>query len=235
MILQSYAYVLLYPTPVQYTLHCYVTQVSIIFLGIRDNEVDDFYQTFWKEQIKLNEVSKQGRRFHPDIIKFCILLHSKGPKSYKQLQQSGLLKLPSERTLQRYRNSNRPDEGISVEMFRKLHVDGTLDSPQNQVTVIIDEMKVKEELVYHGYTGEFVGYIDLGDEDLNELVDRNKIATNILGVYVKGIMNASISYMVCYVPSDGFKATTLYHIVLKTLSLLVNVSNLFPVALIGEF
>lgn len=47
---------------------------------------------------------KQLKAQYPlNVIHYCLMLYAKGPKAYKQLRESNLLVLPSERTLQRYR------------------------------------------------------------------------------------------------------------------------------------
>ena len=53
------------------------------------------------------------------------------------------------------------------------------------VVLLFDEMKIQENLVWDKHTGELIGYVDLGDIDLNyatlEKVDG--IATHVLVFY----------------------------------------------------
>lgn len=51
-------------------------------------------------------------------------------------------------------------------------------------------MKIQENLIFDKYTGKLIGFVDLGDPDLNygcfEKVD--KVATHILAFYLRGIL-----------------------------------------------
>ena len=44
-----------------------------------------------------------ARRYHPDIIRWAIELYAKSPPAYQQLRTSGVLVLPSSKTLREYR------------------------------------------------------------------------------------------------------------------------------------
>ena len=48
--------------------------------------------------------------------------------------------------------------------------------------LLFDEMKVKDGLVYAKYTGELIGFIDLGDLEINEgtLENMDELATHVL-------------------------------------------------------
>ena len=52
-------------------------------------------------------------------------------------------------------------------------------------------MKVQEDLVWNKYTGELVGFVDLGDVDLNHAVlsKVDILATHVLVIMVRSIVN----------------------------------------------
>ena len=75
---------------------------------------------FWQQQKKLLASSKFGRRYHPHLIRFCLSLHSKSPSAYRELASSGVLILPSERTLRDYRNFFKPKPGFNEENVSQL-------------------------------------------------------------------------------------------------------------------
>ena len=75
---------------------------------------------FWEQQKNLLSSSASGRRYHPQIIRFYLSLHAKSPAAYKEPRESGVLVLPSERTLRGYRNFFKPKPGISKENIDKL-------------------------------------------------------------------------------------------------------------------
>ncbi|XP_076820282.1 uncharacterized protein LOC143465717 isoform X3 [Clavelina lepadiformis] len=68
-----------------------------------EDKIDNFYSIFWKEQQKLNSMKRNGERYHPELIKFCLSLAAKSKSAYEELRQSGILRLPSSRTLNDYR------------------------------------------------------------------------------------------------------------------------------------
>ena len=59
------------------------------------------------------------------------------------------------------------------------------------VTILIDEMKMQEDLIWDKYTGELIGSVDLGDGDVNAatLDKPNELATHVLVFMVKSIVN----------------------------------------------
>lgn len=90
-----------------------------IFQGIPEEKVPPFMKLFWQEQQKYLRTQHKGQlRYHPAIIKYCISIAAKSASAYKQLRLdsksgSGVLILPSQRTLRNYRNYIKPKQGIS--------------------------------------------------------------------------------------------------------------------------
>ena len=75
---------------------------------------------FWQEQIKLLQSTKMGRRYHPQIIRFALSIHSKSPSAYRELRDGGALVLPSERVLRDYKNYFKLKAGINKENVESL-------------------------------------------------------------------------------------------------------------------
>ena len=62
-----------------------------------------FLQLFWDEQMKATQCTTSSNiRWHPIIIRWCLYLRHKSSASYEALHESGILKLPSQRTLRDY-------------------------------------------------------------------------------------------------------------------------------------
>ena len=80
---------------------------------------------FWQEQQKYITLSSPSCiRYHPMKIKFCLNLAAKSLSTYKYLRYdnktgTGVLVLPSLRTLHDYKNYIRPTRGFNPDMLKK--------------------------------------------------------------------------------------------------------------------
>lgn len=89
-----------------------------IFKGAPEQKIPPFMKLFWEEQQKyLHTKDKTQLRYHPAIIKFCLSIAAKSSAAYEQLRLnandgSGVLILPSQRTLRSYRNYIKPKQGM---------------------------------------------------------------------------------------------------------------------------
>eukprot|EP00794_Sanderia_malayensis_P013208 gene13208-14560_t len=80
--------------------------------------IPDFMKLLWKEQQKYLQESPSQVRYHPMIIKFCLFIAAKSSSAYKELRLdektgSGVLVLPSLRTLRDYRKVIKPRRGTN--------------------------------------------------------------------------------------------------------------------------
>ena len=92
-------------------------------------------------------------RWHPVLIKWCIHLKLLSSASYHALRTSGFIALPS--TLRDYTNYFSSKPGFQVEVLQQLlkEVESlSLPDSRKYVGIIIDEMKIKEGIVYNKYT-----------------------------------------------------------------------------------
>lgn len=57
------------------------------------------------------------------------------------------------------------------------------------IALIFDEMKIKSNLVFDKHTGELIGFLDLGDMDVNYDLFKNKekLATHALVFFDRGL------------------------------------------------
>ncbi|XP_078493992.1 uncharacterized protein LOC108949689 [Ciona intestinalis] len=126
-------------------------------LHSESGDMNEWQQMFFREQIQNSKKSAYCCRYHPDVVRWAIELYSRSPSAYQHLVTTDVLKLPSSRTLQKFRNigTNAPGlNQIAVEAMKKLK------SPV-EAYLTVDEMKVKESLVYKD--GQLVGFVDFGD------------------------------------------------------------------------
>ena len=81
---------------------------------------------------------------------------------------SGVLILPSLRTLRDYKKYIRPKRRFNNEVVDELNKKTELFSESERyVTILFEEMKIQEDLVWDKHTGELIGFVDLGDMKLN--------------------------------------------------------------------
>ena len=160
-----------------------------------------FARLFWAEQLRAANVKNARQmRWHPLIIRWCLNLKLMSSSSYHAMRTAGFIKLPSERTLRDYSNYFKGKTGYQVEVNHELQRESKVSSLpdcRKYVTVVIDEMKVKENLVYDKHSGEIVGYTALGDinDELDAIEKRCEnlqqqpdIAKHVLVIMVRGIL-----------------------------------------------
>jgi hypothetical protein len=171
-------------------------------MGGQSLEATPHMKFFWQEQMKLLQSTKMGRRYHPQVIRFALSIHSKSPSAYRELRNSGALILPSERVLRDYKNYFKPKAGISKENVESFREKTSSFSPvQIYVAVVMDEMKIQSNLVFYKVSGDLVGFIDLGDPMTNfaNLSDEDKdpIASHALAFLVRGLCT-DLKHIIAY-------------------------------------
>ena len=110
-----------------------------------------FARLFWEEQLKAATTNPKQVRWHPVIIKWCLSLKLMSTSAYHALRSSGFIKLPSERTLADYTHYFENKAGFQIDVDKQLLDEANLAAlPEcrRYVALIIDEMKIKEGLVY---------------------------------------------------------------------------------------
>ena len=163
---------------------------------------DSFQCIFWEQQHKATCLtSTKGMRWHPLMIRFCLHLQHKSNSAYEALRESGCIKLPSQRTLRDYTHYVKAQVGFSSE------VDGMLIQAVNEcedkelaqyVLLLIDEMHVRENLVFDKHSGDLIGFTNLGDINqhmiefehaLNEDSSPPVLANSMTVFMVRGLFN----------------------------------------------
>ena len=169
-----------------------------LYSSYNKENIPPFMKLFWEEQQKYNSAtSSSSIRYHPMIIKYCLSIAAKSSSAYSDLRYdsktgSGILVLPSLRTLRDYKNYIRPKRGFNDAVVDDLSKKtANFTDPERYVTILFDEMKIQEDLVWDKHTGELIGFVDLGDEKLNitTLKNTQELATHVLVFLVKSIVN----------------------------------------------
>ena len=107
--------------------------------------------------------SWKGIRWHPLIIRWCPYLRHQSSKVYETFRDSSIA-LPSQRTIRDYSNAIESGAGFSFEVDCQLVQATNLTTNPDYhrlVILLIDEMHVKEDLVYNKHTGRLIRFVDL--------------------------------------------------------------------------
>lgn len=199
-----------------------------IFENVPDNRVPPFMKLFWGEQMKyLKTRSKTQVRYHPMIIKFCLAIAAKSPSAYRDLRYdeksgSGVLMLPSERTLRDYRNVIKPQTGFNPATINDLGKKSKdFSDVERYVVILMDEMKVQEDLVWDRNSGELVGFVDLGNLEINyaTLKKADSLASHVLVFLVKSIVNP-LSYSLATFATSGITSFQMFPLFWRAVSIL---------------
>lgn len=198
---------------------------------LQDFPPGSFRRLFWDEQLKANRVKDTRQmRWHPMMIRWCLNLKLLSSSSYHALRTSGFIKLPSERTLRDYTHFFNTKPGFQVEVGEMLVRDvklSELPDWKKHVVLLLDEMKIKESLVYDKHGAEVIGFVNLGtindqlaqfERDLaktNRTAETNQpppIANHILAIMVRGIF-IRLRFAYAHFPTTGIHSDYLFSIV----------------------
>ncbi|XP_071964864.1 uncharacterized protein [Antedon mediterranea] len=171
----------------------------------------------YDQQVKSNK-SGSGMRWHPTIVQFCIALHSKSSVAYKFIRDSQMLKLPHPQTLLNYTQFGEVKGGINPDVLCNEAQIWLGKRLQEHVALLIDEVKIESGPEFSKFTGNLVGFSDIGDlsNEISELERKSngkeeQLATHMLMVMMRGIfsdMNVSVGFFT----TDSLKGSQLYQI-----------------------
>ena len=126
-----------------------------------------FQRIFWQQQVlAASKKDARGMRWHPLMIKWCIYLRAQSQGAYETLHQSKCIRMPSQRTLRDYTHHLKSEPGFSAGVDAQLLSATNINSCEERdkhVLLLLDEMYVKQDLVYDKNTGELIGFMNLGD------------------------------------------------------------------------
>ena len=129
---------------------------------------NSFPQLFWNQQLLVASKTKAcSMKWHPMMVRWCLYLRHISGKGYEFLRQSGCISLPSSRTLRDYTHYNQTTIGFTTATDRDLLDTLTrqqlTEEWQKLVILLIDEVYVREDVVYNKHTGQILGLTDVGD------------------------------------------------------------------------
>ena len=163
---------------------------------------DSFQRLFWEQQslaaLKKKQSSKddcRGMRWHPLMIRWCLYLRHQSQKAYERVRD--VLSLPSQRTLRDYTHFCASSSGFSTDVDKQLTQAAsmhTLEEWQKSVILLLDEMHIKENLVYEKHTGTLIGFTYLGE--VNEHLLKFEHEVNKISPDDKPLAKSMMTFMV---------------------------------------
>lgn len=190
---------------------------------------------FWEQQQRAMACGNARQmRWHPMMIRFCLSLAIKSPAAYDGFKN--VLQLPSRRRLRDYKNVIRPQVGFSSQVIKEL-ISQTkkFSGIQRYIVLLFDEMKVQSNLVFDKTTNELIGFVDLGDPNVNyaTLDSVDQLATHVLVFYVRGLAT-DLKFSFAYFATTGVTSYQIMPLFWKAVSLLEISCNLQVVATVSD-
>ena len=205
----------------------------INILNANQKNVTPFMKLFWEQQQKLFRSDDRGARYHPMIIRYCLSLYAKSASCYEEIRNSGILKLPSSRTLRDYKNVIKPAVGFQEGIIEDLKkFTSKYSGVQRYITIMFDKMKIKSSLVFDKNGDELIGFVDLGDPDLNFSSfgqDENNLATHAMIFYLRGLAT-TLKYSFSYFATKGVKSSQIMQLFWEAVYFLEIHCNLWVIA-----
>ena len=122
--------------------------------------------------------------------------------AYELLRSSGILTLPSQRTLRDYTHYVKACTGFSAEVDQMLISAAKLNScPERDkcVILLLDEMHIRQDLVFDKHSGEMIGFCNLGEINNHLLafeqslskseISSPKLAKTMMVIMVRGLFS----------------------------------------------
>ena len=107
---------------------------------------------------------------------------------YDERAGTGFDVLPSQRRLRDYESYIHPKQGFNHEIINELkHKIKYFSDIERFMVILFDEMKIQENLMWSKHTGDLIGFVDLGDMNVNYAIlqETNAIASHVLDFYVE--------------------------------------------------
>lgn len=188
---------------------------------MEDFPSDSFQRLFWEEQFKAAKLSKaRNMRWHPMMIRWCLYIRHLSSGAYEAMRSTGVLTLPSQRTLRDYSHHIPSNIGFDAKIDEQLMIEAKSDSLQEfqkYVVILVDEMHIKDDLVYDKHTGDVIGFVNLSNVN-NHLMQFGQsstcmsLATSVLVLMVRGLF-IRLEYPYASFPTTGITGDAMFPII----------------------
>lgn len=165
---------------------------------------------FWVQQEKALSKSLTGVPCYPFVICYYLSLATKSPASYEGLCKSKILDLPSHQTLKDHRKCIHQTSRFQEEVIEELKdLTNSYFDVQTYIVLLFDVMRITSTLVFDKVIGEQIGYLDLGEPEINfgTLEKVHEIASHALVFFIRGICT-ELEFSLAYFATNGFTSHT---------------------------
>ena len=199
-----------------------------IILENDQRKISPFMRLFWEEQQKYLQSSPNNVKYHPMIIRYCLSLASKSAAVYDDIRYNektgtGFVILPSRRhrRLRDYKNYIQPQRSFNKDIVNEL-LEKVKHFSDNEkfFVMLMDEMKIQENLVWDKRTGDLIGYVDFGDAELNyaTLQKSTDIATHVLVFLLRSLVNP-FKFSLANFATTGATSSQMFPLLWKAISI----------------
>ncbi len=182
---------------------------------------DSSQYIFWEQQQQYNMLKeKRQMKWHLLLIRFALNLKYLSSTAYRAMRESGMIALPSERTLYDYTHWVKLHTGVQYEFVERLKslLETELSSRPHNIALSMDEMKIKNGLVFNKHTGSLTGFVDLGsaNEDIERLLGDSqtptvrKLADQAFVFVARAIFKPNLTVPIAHYFSASLSGTDMY-------------------------
>ncbi|KAK3914463.1 LOW QUALITY PROTEIN: Transposable element P transposase [Frankliniella fusca] len=187
---------------------------------------------FLQQQVKASQQKNAcSMKWHPTMIRLALAIHLTSPAAYELIRDTGMVKLPSSRTLFDYIHASEVKEGIDGVVIEKLaekveNMTNEVDpnDPSKRLThkkyhvLMGDEMYISQNLVFDKFKGKLIGFTSLDEieQEVKKKIEchldnpekeiEETQATKIMVYMVKGVSNG-VKEVVATYASNKLTAT----------------------------
>ncbi|KAL1475603.1 hypothetical protein MTO96_037172 [Rhipicephalus appendiculatus] len=128
-------------------------------------------------------------------VRHAVVLRNLSTRAYEHVRSTGILRLPCRSTLERFMGSSRGEVGVTELVKQRLSAElSSRPSLQARTcSLIVDEMRVKQRLLYHKQRDAFIGEVDYGVNFPKETTSEPVLANSLLCFVLNGL---SVSFKI---------------------------------------
>lgn len=149
---------------------------------------------------------------------FAITLHFFSPRAYEYVRGIYLNKLPHQRTIRKWYQSIDGKPGCTSESLKALKIRTAAKGGKIICNLVMDEMSIRQEIVYDESTKKYSGYCDFGNpfaEDDDDDIDKEQAKEAL--VFLVVAVNDHFKIPVAYYFVNSLNATEKANIVKEVL------------------